>query len=159
MQEAKRTDSGAVSSCVCIVCEEIFVTIHVCPEKTQISLGIHPVWSESSLSAWRKLESLATHWAHSEDSDHAGQMPRLIGVFASHTVISLVLSSGGSHVTRTYPFLQRVPFRQRIIKLVIIKVYRDLAKKIISAEPVVMPYGNPQGTVLQLTFWYRILQW
>ena len=40
---------------------------HVCPAKTQISLGIHPVWSESSLSAWRKLGSLATHWAHSED--------------------------------------------------------------------------------------------
>ena len=31
------------------------------PAKTQISLGILPVWSESSLSAWRKLESLATH--------------------------------------------------------------------------------------------------
>ena len=30
------------------------------PAKTQISLGIHPVWSESSLSAWRKLGSLAT---------------------------------------------------------------------------------------------------
>ena len=31
------------------------------PAKTQISLGIRPVWSESSLSAWRKLGSLATH--------------------------------------------------------------------------------------------------
>ena len=31
------------------------------PAKTQISLGIHPVWSESSLSAWNKLGSLATH--------------------------------------------------------------------------------------------------
>ena len=30
------------------------------PAKTQISLGIRPVWSESSLSAWRKLGSLAT---------------------------------------------------------------------------------------------------
>ena len=29
--------------------------------KTQISLGICPVWSESSLSTWRKLGSLATH--------------------------------------------------------------------------------------------------
>ena len=28
--------------------------------KAQISLGIHTVWSESSLSAWRKLGSLAT---------------------------------------------------------------------------------------------------
>ena len=26
-----------------------------------------PVWSESAMSAWRKLGSLATHWAHSED--------------------------------------------------------------------------------------------
>ena len=55
---------------------------HVCPAKTQISMGICPVWSESSLSAWRKLGSLAFHWAHSKDSDQTGQMPRLICVFA-----------------------------------------------------------------------------
>ena len=30
------------------------------PAKTPISLGIRPVWSESSLSAWRKLGSIAT---------------------------------------------------------------------------------------------------
>ena len=41
---------------------------HVRPAKIQISLGIRPVWSESSLSAWRKLRSLATHLVHSEDS-------------------------------------------------------------------------------------------
>ena len=69
---------------------------HVRPAKTQISLGIHPVWSESWLSAWRKLGFLATHWAHSEDSDQTGRMPRLIWVFAGHTVILLVLSWGGS---------------------------------------------------------------
>ena len=40
---------------------------HVRPAKTQVSLGIRPVWLESSLSAWGKLGSLATHWAHSED--------------------------------------------------------------------------------------------
>ena len=40
---------------------------HVHLAKTQISLGICTVWSESSLSAWIKLGSLATHWAHSED--------------------------------------------------------------------------------------------
>ena len=28
-------------------------------------------------SAWRTLGSLATHWAHSEDSDQTGRMPRL----------------------------------------------------------------------------------
>ena len=55
------------------------------PAKTQISLGIGPVWSESSLSAWRNLGSLATHWAHSEDSDQTGRVPRLIWVFAGLT--------------------------------------------------------------------------
>ena len=55
------------------------------PTKTKISLGICPVWLESSLFAWRKLRSLASHWAHSEDSDQTGQMPRLIWVFAGCT--------------------------------------------------------------------------
>ena len=55
------------------------------PANTQISLGIRPVWSESSMSAWRKLRSLATHWAQSEDSDQTGRMPWLIWVFAGRT--------------------------------------------------------------------------
>ena len=58
---------------------------HLRPAKTQISLGIRPVWSESSLSAWRKVGSLATHWAHSEESDQTGRMPRLIWVCAGCT--------------------------------------------------------------------------
>ena len=58
---------------------------HVRPTKTQINQGIHPVWSESLLSVWRHLGSLATHWAHSKDSDQTGQMPRLIWVFAERT--------------------------------------------------------------------------
>ena len=66
------------------------------PAKAQISLGIRPVWSESSLSAWRNLGSLATHWVHSEDSDQTGRIPRLIWVFAGHTLILLVLSCRGS---------------------------------------------------------------
>ena len=66
------------------------------PAKTQVSLGIRPVWSESSLSAWRKLGSLATHWAHSEDSDQTGGMPRLIWVFAGRVLILLVFSCHGS---------------------------------------------------------------
>ena len=41
--------------------------VSVWPAKTQISLGIRPVWSESSLSAWKKLGSLAAQWVHSED--------------------------------------------------------------------------------------------
>ena len=52
------------------------------------------VWS---LSAWRKLGSLATHWAHSEDSDQTEQMPRLIWVFAGRTLTLLVLSCCSSN--------------------------------------------------------------
>ena len=55
------------------------------PAMTQISLGIRLVWSESSLSPWRDLGSLATHWAHSEDSDQTGRMSRLIWVLAGRT--------------------------------------------------------------------------
>ena len=62
----------------------------------QISLGICPVWSESSLSAWRKLGSLATHWEHSEDFDQTGRMSRLIWVFAGRTLVLLALSCRGS---------------------------------------------------------------
>ena len=45
------------------------------PAKSQISLGIRPVWSESSLSVWRNIGPLTTYWAHSEDSDQTGRMP------------------------------------------------------------------------------------
>ena len=51
------------------------------PAKTQISLDIRPVWSESSLSTWKNIRPF-TYWAHSEDS---GQMPRLIWVFVGRT--------------------------------------------------------------------------
>ena len=74
------------------------INVAVRPAKTQISLGIRPVWSESFLSARRKLGSLATHWAHSEDYDQTGRMPRLIWVFAGRTVILLVLSWSGSFI-------------------------------------------------------------
>ena len=52
--------------------------------------------NQSSLSAWRKLGTLATHWVHSEDSDQTGWMPRMIRVFAGCTLILLVLSCRGS---------------------------------------------------------------
>ena len=45
------------------------------PVKTQISLGIRPVWSESSLSAWRKLGSVATHWAQAKSLIRLGGCP------------------------------------------------------------------------------------
>ena len=55
------------------------------PAKTQISLGIRPVWSESSLwPQWVAKDPSFLH-ADSEDSDQTGWMPRLIWVFAERT--------------------------------------------------------------------------
>ena len=74
----------------------------VCPVKTQISLGIHPVWSESSLSAqWVAKGPLFLHvdsedWSDWRDAQ-TGQMPRQIWDFAGRTVILLVLSCRGSY--------------------------------------------------------------
>ena len=68
--------------------------------------------SESSLSAWRNIGSLATHWAHSEDSDQTGWMPRLIWVFTVHTATLLVLSCRGSYNCR----IGEVIFTQRCFR-------------------------------------------
>ena len=54
-------------SCLYVSCDTIKPTKwHVHLVKTQISLGIRPVCSESSLSAWRKIGSLATHWGQAK---------------------------------------------------------------------------------------------
>ena len=67
------------------------------PAKTQISLGIRPVWSESSLCAeWVAKDPSFLH-ADSEDSDQTGRMPRLIWVYAERTLTLLVLSCRGSN--------------------------------------------------------------
>ena len=83
--------------------------MNVRPAKPQISLGIRPVWSESLLSAWRNIGSLATHWAHSEGSVQTGQMPRLIWVFAGRTVTLLVLSCRGSNKCKHKAIISRLP--------------------------------------------------
>ena len=58
---------------------------HVRPAKTQISLRIRPVWSESSLCAqWVAKDQRFFH-ADSEDSEQTGWMPRLTWVFAGRT--------------------------------------------------------------------------
>ena len=70
--------------------------VTVRPAKTLISLGIRPVWSESSLRAQWVVKDPSFLHADSEDSDRTGRMPRLIWVFAGRTLILLVLSWGGS---------------------------------------------------------------
>ena len=59
------------------------ITVH--PAKTQINLGIRPVWSESLLCAQCVAKDQSFLHVDSEDSDQTGRMPRLIGVFAGRT--------------------------------------------------------------------------
>ena len=80
---------------------------------------------QSSMSTWRKLGSLATHTAHSENSDRTGRMPRLIWIFAGCTVILLVLSWGSSflhldmshHVCYILTLMQDVISKRILINL------------------------------------------
>ena len=58
---------------------------HVHPAKTRISLGIRPVWSESSLCAQRVTKDPRFLHADREDADQTAQMPRLVWVFAGRT--------------------------------------------------------------------------
>ena len=81
------------------------MTVH--PAKTQISLGIRSVWSESSLCAqWVAKDPRFLH-ADSEDPDQTGRMPKLTLIrlgecpgwsesSLSAYAILLVLSWGGS---------------------------------------------------------------
>ena len=69
----------------------------LCAKQRLRSAWARPVWSESSLSAWRNLCSLVTHWVHSENSDQTGWMPRLISVLTGCTLILLVLLCQGSN--------------------------------------------------------------
>ena len=72
---------------------------HLSPAKTQISLGIHPVRSESSLSAWRKLGSLATHWVHSEDWSDWADAQADLSLCRVHTGMPFCfLSCAGSYI-------------------------------------------------------------
>ena len=67
--------------------------------KTQISLGIRPVWSESSLCAQWVAKYPRFLYVDSKDNDQTGQMLRLIWVFAACTLTFLVLSCCGSYRT------------------------------------------------------------
>ena len=79
---------------------------------TQISLGIHPVWSESSLCAqWVAKDPRFLH-ADSKDSDQTGRMPRLIWVFAGSTCyfVSFVMRQLGCILARNGRFLLQVNY-------------------------------------------------
>ena len=58
---------------------------HVRPAKTQISMGIRPFWSKSSLCAEWVVKDPSFLHGDSEDSDQTGRLSRLIWVFAGPT--------------------------------------------------------------------------
>ena len=60
-------------------------TKDLCAKRRLRSAWAYTQSDQSSMSTWRNIKSIATHWVHSEDSDQTGQMPRLIWVFAGHT--------------------------------------------------------------------------
>ena len=107
-------------------------------------MAVHPSKTQDQpgplLSAWRKTGSLATHWAHSEDADQTGRMPRLIWVFVRRTVILLVF------------VMSRLIF---FFILFVILLSQDkcwMLKKWItratSWENVFMPYANTKGLLI-----------
>ena len=67
---------------------------HVHPAKTQISPGIHPVWSVFAVCI-KKAWVLPVQ--RTAKTDQTGRMPRLIRVFTGHIVILLVLLWGSSN--------------------------------------------------------------
>ena len=73
----------------------------VCPAKTQISLGICPVWSVFAVHS----KDTKVH-AHSENSDQTGWTLRLIWVFAGCTGHFVGLSCCSSNQTKALRALQ-----------------------------------------------------
>ena len=88
------------------------------PAKTQISMGICPVWSESSPCAELVAKDRSFLHADSEDPDQTGRMPRLIWVFAGRTAILLVLSCRGSYfhyTVHSYKILCKAKKKRNIL--------------------------------------------
>ena len=99
------------------------------PAKTQISLGIRPVWSEFSLSAWRKLVSLATLWVHSEDSEQTGRMPRLIREYSLGAPSLCWFYHVAAHIFIVFLYCER------FLQLFKLCVYETAASKELSWVP------------------------
>ena len=70
------------------------------PAKTQISLGMRPVWSESSLCAQWVAKDPECFFMRTAKTDQTGRMPRLIWVFAGRTLAFLDLTCRGSFVRK-----------------------------------------------------------
>ena len=122
---------------------------HVRPAKTQISLGIRPVWSESLLSAWRKVGSSATRWAHSEDSDQTGR----IWVFDGRTIILLVVMR--RLISRNWERLLWINKRVSLVSLHLSTVVKVRAH--IGQRPGMVYLPPPQGEFCRPWFSWSLM--
>ena len=114
---------------------------HVRPAKILISLGIRPVWSESSMSAWWKLGSLATHWVHSED-----------WAFVGRTLTLFVLSRGGSIRMSSVYVIRKEKFQtERSHQF----LCNDLTLTIIPVSNVYVPFIG-ERLVTQYDSWFDL---
>ena len=92
-------------------CDKTPTYWHVRPAKTQISLGIRPVWSESSLCAqWVAKDPSFLH-AGSEDSDQTGRIPRLIFRWA-HRPFWWFCHEAAQHVFYAFLTFKGSPFSE-----------------------------------------------
>ena len=82
---------------------------HVRPAKTQLNLGIRPVWSESSLCAQRVAKDPSFLHADNEDSAQTWRMPRLIWVFTGRTchIVGFVVMRLTDEYSTAKPTLKR----------------------------------------------------
>ena len=92
------------------------------PAKTQLSLGIRPVWSEAFLCAqWIAKDPVFLH-ADREDFDQIGRMPRLFWVFAGRTchfvgfVVRRLMSSY-FFICYAFPLNLHSPFSKSVLIL------------------------------------------
>ena len=128
------------------------------PAKTQISLSIRPVWSESSLCAqWVAKDPRFLH-ADSEDSDQTGRMPRLIWVLAAHTLTLLVLLCRGSYQVWSCSALvvyTVLPYKPKVNGLISLAPDQWLASKfLIRCQCLILHYSSLSDgtTVMFLSF-------
>ena len=120
--------------CGCAPSEESDQPGHLCP-----------VWKESSLTAWRKLGSLANHWADIKDSDKTGRIPMLIWVFAGRTVILLVLSWGSPFVNDFMLFFETLSWLM-VIELACFFVASPWLNGPRQANLVLIAYASIEGS-------------
>ena len=114
------------------------------PAKTQISLGIHPVWSESSLSAWRKL------WVFSYPLSAQRRLIRLGGCPGwSESSLGAQLLCCFFHVAAHMLFS---PY-ERLMSLLFVRVQGRFQQFSVISRRCLVATGRPMLTFIVLHYW------